>query len=152
MTKLNVVQLLMPSSVEHLDLVQRVAEETARMAGFPEDDRIDIGLAVREGAVNAMKHAHGFDASKPVDVRFTTNCERFEICVSDQGSGFDPAGIPDPTQTENVWKTSGRGLLLIRSLVDSVDFRVDENGVTLVLVKIRPKESGAAVNDPTDGG
>ncbi|MDH3285210.1 MAG: ATP-binding protein [Acidobacteriota bacterium] len=143
------ITISVPSRIEHLDLVQRVAEETARLAGFSGDEQLDIGIAVREGAVNAMKHGHAFDPSLAVNVEFLTDADDFTVSIVDVGEGFDAASTPDPTQPENLWRTSGRGLLLIRSLVDDVNIKSNGTGVTLTLVKRRPEdradsEAGAA--------
>ncbi len=60
------ITMSVPSRLDLLDLLQAVAEEIARIAGFADEARLDFGLAVREGVVNAMKHAHSFVASQPV--------------------------------------------------------------------------------------
>ena len=66
------IAISLPSTLGHLDLIQLVAEQVARGAGFDEDGQLDFGLAIREGAINAMKHGNGFDESTPVRVEFVT--------------------------------------------------------------------------------
>ncbi len=129
------IALSVPSRLDHLDMLQAVAEEVARLAGLGEDARLDLGLAVREGVVNAMKHAHGFDASHPVQVTFDRQGNDLSVSIRDEGQGFDPSTIPDPREPENLLRTSGRGLFLIHGLVD--DFRIVHHprGMELVLVK-----------------
>lgn len=144
MSESSTVHLRVPSSVEHLDVVQALAERLASMAGFSDDDTLDVGLAVREGAINAMKHGHEWKASLPVDVRFETNATTFTIRIRDCGEGFDPETTPDPTSPENILRTSGRGLLLIRSLVDEIDFVRHDDGMELRLSRKVPSASSSA--------
>lgn len=131
--------ITVPSRLDHLDLLQAVAEEVARLAGLDDDARLDFGLAVREGAVNAMKHAHRLEPAHPVRCLFRQVKDGVEASIRDEGPGFDPAATPDPRAPENLLRSSGRGLFLIRSLVDRVDFvrhRDDgEAGMELVLFK-----------------
>ncbi len=149
MTDPEKITITIPSRVENLDVVQNVAQESARLAGFSEDDQLDIGLAVREGAINAMKHGHKLDPSLDVAVEFITDDVDLVISIVDSGGGFDPSAAPDPREPANLWRTSGRGLLLIRSLVDTMNVKSNGSGVTLTLVKHRPEgpadsEAGAA--------
>lgn len=131
--------LRVPSAIPYLDLLQNVAEESAQILGFPEDGRMDVGLAVREGAINAMKHAHRFDPALPVTITLGVDGQRLRISIFDEGPGFEPTDLPDPTSPENIWRTSGRGLLLIRSLVDMLDYvRRPGGGMELILEKSIP--------------
>ncbi len=129
------ISLSVPSRLDHLDMLQAVAEEVARLVGFGEDARLDLGLAVREGVVNAMKHAHGFDATHPVDVTFDREGNNLSVSIRDEGAGFDPSTIPDPREPENLLRTSGRGLFLIHGLVDELRIVKHPRGMELVLVK-----------------
>jgi serine/threonine-protein kinase RsbW len=135
MTAQTRIALTIPSRLDHLDLVQAVAEEVARLAGCDESDRLDLALAVREATVNAMKHGHGFDASREVEVEFGTNGTGVKVVVRDEGPGFDPAALPDPTAPENLLRPCGRGLFLIRSLVDELKIAARRKGMELILVK-----------------
>ena len=138
------ITMSLPSRPEFLDLVQDVAVSVARLCGFAEDGQMDIGLAMREGAVNAMRHGNGLDPRLPIDVEITGSVERVTIAVRDRGPGFDPRAVPDPTQPENIMRSSGRGLFLIRTLVDEVRFHRRPTGMELVLVKRRPALAAGA--------
>jgi serine/threonine-protein kinase RsbW len=90
---------------------------------------------------NAMLYGNGDDPSKRVRLQVTMMEGRVEATVKDQGSGFDPASVPDPTKPENLSKPCGRGLFLMRELLDEVSYNDRGNEVTLVL----RLESGGAL-------
>lgn len=129
------ISMTVPSRLDHLDLLQAVSERIARIAGFDENGVLDLGLAVREGAINAMKHAHRFDADIPVALDFRLHDATLEISIVDRGPGFDPSAQPDPREPENLLRSCGRGLFLIRSLVDDLNFIPREPGMEVVLIK-----------------
>ncbi len=130
------LHLEIPPRLAWLDLVQGIAEEVGRQAGLDDDDRLDLGLAVREGTINAIEHGHRDRPGEPVRLLFRVDPDRIHVEIADRGPGFDPAAIPDPTEPENLLRPSGRGLLLIRSLVDAVDWRTGPGGTTLILEKL----------------
>ncbi len=133
------IALTLPSSLEYLDLLQGMAEQLAYVVGFDEEARLDVGLAVREGAINAMKHGNGLDPAVDIGIEFVTTDSQLKIVIVDNGEGFEPAETPDPTAPENIWRSSGRGLLLIRSLVDEVSFKRRKRGMKLELAKDLPR-------------
>lgn len=93
----------------------------AGAAGYSEASCFAVRLALEEAVVNAFRHGHrGLDAAVPVQVFYDIGPSRITIAVEDAGHGFDPGAVPDPTAPENITKTSGRGLLLIRSYMSEV--------------------------------
>lgn len=138
------ITLSVPSRLEHLDLVQEIAERLAVSAGFDSEQCLDFGLAVREGAINAMKHGNGFDPSTLVTLRYEMSDASLDVHIRDFGAGFDPTSTPDPTAPENLLRTSGRGLLLIRSLVDGISFVRHSQGMELVLSRTRPQPANGS--------
>jgi len=89
-------------------------------------------MAVRESVTNAMVHGNQEDESKSVEVVFNCHDNELEIEVRDQGEGFDPANVPDPTNAENLLKTSGRGIFLMRTFMDEIEWRNRPEGGTAV--------------------
>jgi len=85
-----------------------------------------MGLAVREAIANAMVHGNHCDPEKAVriSVAVNENCDLF-VSVKDSGSGFDPAGLPNPVAPENLLAPHGRGIFIMRQLMDQVDFEFD---------------------------
>ena len=137
----NTVRLDFHSTFEMLDFVQVVSDQIARMAGLDEDARHWVNVAVRESVINAIKHGNAHDERKRVHVEFTplraaAPGEGIQIRVRDEGPGFDPSTLPDPLAPENLLKSSGRGIFLIRSFMDEMVLRrAPEGGMEVVMVK-----------------
>jgi serine/threonine-protein kinase RsbW len=133
------VILEVSSAVEVLKLVDQVSEQFAHMAGLDDDAVFSFGVAVREAAVNAMKHGNAGDRRKRVHIEFDVRDEDGQpyvhVCVRDQGIGFDPACLPDPLSAENVCVTSGRGIFLMRAFMDDVTVHRAANGGTEVVMR-----------------
>jgi serine/threonine-protein kinase RsbW len=99
-----------------------------------------VGVAVRESVINAIKHGNAGDERKRVHVEFTPlDVDRpagISIRVRDEGPGFDPDALPDPLAPENMLKSSGRGIFLIRSFMDELVLRrAPEGGMEVFMVK-----------------
>lgn len=120
------------SRVEAVEALSRELLEQAQREGFKEEDQFAIHLALEEALVNAVRHGNGGDEAKKVIVDCTINSDKFDITITDQGPGFDPSKIPDPRCPENLYKCSGRGVLLIFSYMDSVEFNARGNSVRMV--------------------
>ena len=102
-----------------------------RSLRFSDRDLFATRLAVEEALVNALKHGHGFNTSEAVTIRYSLTSDRIIIEVEDQGPGFQPSEVPDPTLAENLERSSGRGILLMRSFMNMVRFNERGNRVTL---------------------
>jgi serine/threonine-protein kinase RsbW len=101
------------------------------LAGYPEKDRFAVRLALEEALINAVKHGNRGDPSKQVAARFRVTAESVVMEVEDEGEGFDPAQVPDPLAPENLERSSGRGLLLMRAYMTWVHHNDYGNCVTL---------------------
>lgn len=100
--------------------------------GFNEDAVFAIHLALEEAFLNAVKHGNHNDSQKAIDVECLVTPEKFDISISDEGFGFDPDGIPDPRCNGNLYKASGRGILLIQSYMDVVEYNARGNCIHLI--------------------
>ncbi|MDR1841757.1 MAG: ATP-binding protein [Holophagales bacterium] len=127
-----------------IDLIQVVGGELLKHMCFTQEDGERIWLAIQEGIANAMRHGNNSDNSKTISVRFVPSAEQIEIQIADQGKGVDMESIPDPSLPENVLKASGRGVFLMKQVMDSVKMDVSESGSTLVLIKRRKGRKQAA--------
>ena len=115
-----------------------LAEKVARDWGYGDDFVSSIDLAVRESVANAVKHGNKFDEDKQVKLAFCDTAEGFEMTVRDFGEGFSIDEIADPTDPANLLKACGRGILFMRSFMDSVEWQAnDDGGVTVRMVKRR---------------
>lgn len=112
------------------DLLARLAA-----VGYDEDHRFAVRLAFEEAMVNAMKHGNKMDPSRSVTLSYRVSPERVEIRVADEGPGFDPGGVPDPTADENLNKPCGRGIMLMRCYMDEVAY--SSSGKEVRMVKYR---------------
>lgn len=140
MSHRHTVCLEFESTYEMLDFVQVASDHLGRLAGLDDEALHWVGVAVRESVINAIKHGNAGDERKRVHVEFTPlNADRpagIAIRVRDEGPGFDPGALPDPLAPENMLKSSGRGIFLIRSFMDELVLRrAPEGGMEVVMVK-----------------
>ena len=127
----HLVRLQFCSAFDMLDFVQLVSDHLCRRLGFDEDSMHWVGVAVRESVINAIKHGNHHDQSKMVYVDFRSTVEpdgELVISVSDEGEGFEPEEVADPLAPENMLKSSGRGIFLMRSFMDDVALRKRPEG------------------------
>jgi serine/threonine-protein kinase RsbW len=135
------IHLSLASEYQNIDLVDAVTEACLRFAGFDATTTEHMTLAIREAAANAIKHGNGQDPTKLAEVTFDIDTEAITIRIKDQGTGFDPEGLPDPLSPENILKGTGRGIFLMRQLMDEVGFRFEE-GSEVTLRKALPGSDG----------
>lgn len=136
------------STMESVGEVEAAAEKLATEAGLDEDQRFHLTMAVREAAVNAVLHGNDYDPDKKISASFENTGKSLVITIADEGIGLDPETIPDPLAPENLMRGTGRGIFLIRSLMDEVHFRKLNPGTELTLVKHlkAPEETNGSQN------
>jgi serine/threonine-protein kinase RsbW len=126
------------STLESVDRAEEMAVGAAEQAGFDEDDLMRIGMAVRESMVNAVVHGNRYNANKKVLLRVVIEGARLTVRITDQGEGYDGGSVPDPVAPENLMRTSGRGIFLIRSFMDEFEMRrLEAGGTEVTLVKYK---------------
>ena len=89
-------------------------------------------LALEEAFINAIKHGNKMEPSKAVKIDYSIEPDKIEICMTDEGEGFDPEVIPDPRYGDNLYKPAGRGMLLMRSFMDVVEYNKQGNSVRMI--------------------
>ena len=130
------VERFLDSTLESVDHAEEIAVGLAKRAGFGEDDLTKIGMAVRESMVNAVVHGNRYNANKKVRFSVCKNSESLTVRIADEGEGFDFENLPDPCAGENLFRSSGRGIFLIRSFMDEFQIRrLAPGGLEVVLVK-----------------
>jgi len=129
------VSLTLDSTLETVNNAEATASNLATEAGFADDDVMKIAMAVREAAINAVLHGNAYDPAKKVSLQFERTGGDLVITIKDQGKGIDLNAIPDPLAPENLLKTSGRGIFLIRSFMDEVQINPSAPGTEIKLIK-----------------
>ena len=138
------IVVTLESVLESVDLAEGVTLSISEAIGFDEEDRHKIGMAVREGVINALTYGNQMSPEKKVRLTLALTPDRFVIQVLDQGAGFDLSEVPDPLAEENLLKASGRGILLMRSFMDEFNVvRAPEGGAELLMAKLYPAGSPA---------
>ena len=114
-----------------------------RQEQWSEQEVFEVHLAVEEAVVNALRHGNALDDSKQVHIACRLNPQRLWVEVADEGTGFDPAQVPDCTADENLERASGRGIMLMRNYMSRVEYL--EGGHRVIMEKRRrnnePSES-----------
>ncbi|MFQ5743855.1 MAG: ATP-binding protein [Acidobacteriota bacterium] len=130
------IHLRISSRREFIDPVHKLSEQIIQRAGFNEDECYWLVTAIREGIINAVLHGNRERPDTYVNVEFEVGWDHLRITVTDEGEGFDPENLPDPVSEEHLLDNAGRGVYLMRQLMDEVSFTFPEGGgTTLSMVK-----------------
>lgn len=135
-------KLIIPSDPERLVEVDAFAEARIARLNFTADQRDDIAISLSEAVNNAIEHGNKHDAEKKVFIKLIEEREGLRIEVMDQGRGFDPEEVKDPTDPENLLAESGRGLLIVRHMMDEVNVEPSAEGTRIVMFKRYAENSG----------
>lgn len=123
---------VVPSVHAEVAKVQQEIMAAVEAAGFSDNARFAIRLALDEALANAVRHGNCNDSSKKVTVEYEIDDKQIRISVADEGCGFKPDAIPDCTKNENLTRPSGRGVMLIKSFMTSVSFNARGNCITMI--------------------
>jgi len=126
--------ITLDSSLESVDQAEEIVLKTARELGFQEDDEGSIGMAVREGVVNAVVHGNRYSSKKRIHLGIEATPSQLVITIGDEGEGFDLSSLPDPLAAENLMRQSGRGIMLIRAFMDEFDLHPRHGGGTEIRI------------------
>ena len=125
-------RLVLPSHVEAVADAAAAVTNFIRNCGVSEEAGFGVEMAVREAVTNAVVHGNQEDEAKSVEVILNCHDNELEVEVRDQGPGFDPQDVPDPTDPANLLKTSGRGIFLMRTFMDDIQWLPTPEGGTAV--------------------
>ena len=131
-----VIRLDLPSSMQHVYLLDTVILEILNEMGFDEETSEQVTLAVIEAGTNAIKHGNQEDLNKSAHFEFIVQPEKLTVIVQDEGNGFNREEVPDPLDPANLLKSSGRGIFLMETCMDSVTF--EQSGTIVKMVKHKP--------------
>ncbi len=124
-------RLKIESRIANLRIIENAIDEITGIVGVKQDDYGKIMVAALEAVNNAIIHGNKSDPGKLVDVEIDFKDNDITITVTDEGNGFRPEKIPDPTLPENIEELSGRGVFLMSKLADSIKFNEKGNSVTM---------------------
>ena len=114
------------------EISQKIIDEL-RSFGSQEEIVFDIRVSLEEALRNAMIHGNKLDPQKKVTIEAEVSGGGIRVCVEDEGSGFNPDDVPDPTDEENLLKTSGRGVYMVKHLMDDVKY--ENGGRRVIMIK-----------------
>ena len=126
--------LVLASRFENIEVAERTLLDLCRRAGCKSDEEYWLVTALREALANAVRHGNGQNPDQDVRVFFAIENSTVTIRVEDEGDGFDPADIPDPTAPENLLRPSGRGIFYMRQFMNRVEFGPTPTGGTAVVM------------------
>lgn len=124
------------SKVENLRIVENAIDETTTLIGISQDNYGKIMVSAMEAVNNAILHGNRSVAEKIVDIEMTYKINDLQIKVTDEGPGFSPEKVPDPTTPENIEMLSGRGIYLMSHLADKIEYNKKGNSVTMTFKNI----------------
>jgi len=127
--------LTIRSNINELRKVAEFTENIGEQLGLSEDEIDDISIAVTEAVNNAITHGNKNNESKSIEISYKNEKEKIIVYVKDNGVGFEIDKISDPRMSENLLKDSGRGILIMKSLMDDVVVTSDNHGTEVQLVK-----------------
>ena len=117
--------------MKNLRIIENAIDEITNSLRISQDNYGKILVATLEAVNNAITHGNKFDPFKTVFIEIKVEKNEMEVTVTDEGTGFNPYNIPDPTRPENIEELSGRGVFLMTKLADSISFNEKGNSVTM---------------------
>ena len=124
--------LVIPSQLDRITGVIESIIADLVTHGYSDKVQFAVRLALEEAISNAIRHGNKGDPSKTVHIEYDVNAIRIQITICDQGSGFHPDKVPDPTLEENLTRPCGRGVMLMKAYMDEVTFNPQGNAVTMI--------------------
>ncbi len=130
MNKLHTIKI--PSDLKEVKKVSAEILDFLKACKLFKNELLDIKLCLEEALINAIKHGNRLDKSLKVKIDYNLGDDTFKVTITDEGEGFDYKHVPDPTLEENLQELKGRGIFLIRRLMDEVQFNEKGNSITMV--------------------
>ena len=125
------------SKIANLRIVEKAIDELSTQLGLKKDNYGKILVSTLEAVNNAIVHGNKADESKIVEIEFSYKRKILKVSISDEGPGFKPKEVPDPTKPENIENLSGRGVFLMSRLADEIEFNEKGNKVTMAFKDIQ---------------
>lgn len=126
------IEFELPSGISLMHIVLEYLLKRVEKLGVIKSEQSNLFVALDEAFVNAVKHGNKYDTSKLIRITAEVSKEEARFTIEDEGEGFDVHNIPDPLDPENLFKTSGRGVLFIYNIMDEVKYNERGNRLTMV--------------------
>ena len=124
-------KMVFKSEIKNINLVERLIDDISSKYQLHSDIYGKLLLAVVEGVNNAIVHGNKLEKDKEVVLQYDVSDQEIQFIISDNGPGFNHENLPDPTKPENIEKTHGRGIFLMKHLADNVEFNEKGNEVKI---------------------
>ncbi len=134
---LETTELTLPSRIESVEEAAVAVAGILSRSGVGEEVAFGVDMAIREAVTNAVLHGNKQDDGRFVHVTVESSPSSLEISVDDEGAGFNPQEVPNPTESENILKSSGRGIFFMRTFMDDVKWLIRPEGGTTVRMSKR---------------
>ena len=131
----NCYQMVIESDLSNVQKVEKIVEKIAKYMKFSEEEQDSLAISVTEIVGNAIVHGNKKNKNKKVTVDFDYKDDTITVSIQDEGDGFNEKTIANPLEPENLLKESGRGIFIVRALMDEVDFIRSKKGTIVRLVK-----------------
>lgn len=129
-----------PSNISYIRKVSKEIENFLNKHNIDESDIFDIRLCAEEAVRNSILHGNKGNKDLPVTISYFLDDNKFTLEVEDEGKGFDPKNVPDPTRKENLLTAGGRGVFLIEKLMDEAEYKCGGKKIFMVKFVNRKKE------------
>ncbi len=137
MIKNSLLRLSIGSNLDQVDLAATVMQSTLEQVAVDSEQTHWLVMSVREAVINAIKHGNREEPGKRVLMAMDLEGEDLVVRVEDEGRGFDPDSLPDPTAPENLLRPSGRGIFMMRQFADSIEYSFPSERGTVVTMRKR---------------
>lgn len=148
MKKTSPHQVVIPSDTLAARAIQMRIVELLEALDYPIPDVMGVRLALEEVLMNAIKHGNKMDPAKVVRIQYEVTSEQVAIEVEDQGEGFCPRDVPDPTLPENLERPGGRGVFLVQKFMSSVEYNLRGNLVRMKKLRTAVNANALPVKAP----
>src|SRR5271165_1514521 len=145
------LEVTLDTHVESVNLAEEMCVRVAEAAGFNEDECYRIGMAVREGVINAFHYGNQEKPEKKIHLAIELTLERMIIKVMDEGKGFRLTDVPDPLAEENLLSTSGRGIFLMKAFMDEFNVVAGRTGGAEVIMSKKIPLPGSVSGNGNNG-
>ena len=124
------------SKIENLRIIEKAVDEITASNNINQDYYANIMVSVMEAVNNAMIHGNKLNPQKNVEIEIVVDIDYLQVTVKDEGKGFDPTNVPDPTNPENIQNVDGRGVFIMSKLSDEIEYNKKGNTVKLTFRNI----------------